>query len=152
MIGSDEWLVQWHLAALIKYARTVCLAAALILPGRSGCKRHCKADQLIRVPCHPSLFAGVWEGQFFLPGGAGAFLLSADALAGSGDVAGLLGEQEVRWTQVMYHFVPAPGCGPAAEALWAATLSCPPKPRLRQHARIHTTPSCCSPAPLSSWR
>ena len=39
--------------------------------------------------------AGVWEGQFLVPG-VGAFLLTADALAGSGDVAALLGDNEVR--------------------------------------------------------
>ncbi|EFN53710.1 hypothetical protein CHLNCDRAFT_53651 [Chlorella variabilis] len=37
---------------------------------------------------------GVWEGQFFVPG-VGAFLLTADALAGSGDVAALLGDREI---------------------------------------------------------
>ena len=45
------------------------------------------------LTCNPP-GAGVWEGQFALPG-AGAILLTADALAGSGDVAGLLGNQEV---------------------------------------------------------
>ena len=52
------------------------------------------ADQLAAVRVH-SAPAGVWEGQFLVPG-SGAFLLTADALAGSGDVAGLLGEREVR--------------------------------------------------------
>ena len=50
---------------------------------------------LFQPPAEPEVLGrGVWEGQFGIPG-AGAFLLTADALAGSGDVAGMLGEQEV---------------------------------------------------------
>ncbi|GAB4816000.1 hypothetical protein N2152v2_003046 [Parachlorella kessleri] len=50
---------------------------------------------LFQPPADPgALGRGVWEGQFGIPG-AGAFLLAADALAGSGDVAGMLGEQEI---------------------------------------------------------
>lgn len=52
------------------------------------------ADCWLTVPW-PALPAGVWEGQFVVPG-AGAFQLTADALAGAGDVAALLGDQEVR--------------------------------------------------------
>ncbi|KAL4856957.1 hypothetical protein ACK3TF_002657 [Chlorella vulgaris] len=37
---------------------------------------------------------GVWEGQFLVPG-VGAFQLAADALAGAGDVAALLGDREL---------------------------------------------------------
>lgn len=46
------------------------------------------------IPMPFCILAGVWEGQFFVPG-VGAFLLTADALAGSGDVAALLGDREV---------------------------------------------------------
>ena len=45
--------------------------------------------------------AGVWEGQFLVPG-VGAFLLTADALAGAGDVAALLGDGEVRCARCVY--------------------------------------------------
>ncbi|PRW33553.1 PHD finger 3 [Chlorella sorokiniana] len=60
-------------------------------PGSPHSLRH-----LVLPPTDPAcLFGkGVWEGQFGIPG-VGAVLLTADALAGSGDVAGLLGNQEL---------------------------------------------------------
>ena len=76
---SELWLL---------YVRHVLSFLALPTP-----TPHPTSSLLLRTHCTPSL--GVWEGQFVVPG-SGAFLLTADALAGSGDLAALLGDREVR--------------------------------------------------------
>ena len=76
-------------AALVPLHRCLCIHTFLAAPsiGLIGTS--------VAVP------AGVWEGQFLVPG-VGAFLLTADALAGAGDVAALLGDGEVRCARCVY--------------------------------------------------
>lgn len=95
---------------------------------------------------HPSLSvlpAGVWEGQFVVPG-TGAFQLTADALAGAGDVAALLGEREVGGGRVggRAGLACAEGRGPPVwGCLTRARISAPHACTEPSHP---PPPSCCT--------